>query len=134
MPSWFPNNGLKLQESSLTILRVAAIYGPGRIPIERLQRGFVFPPERQIGYTNRIHVDDLVQVCLAASMPNVSGVFNVADGCPMRMNQYFNLVAEIWGLPFVTESSDETDLAHISGPMWSYLRSSRRIDNQRHVA
>ncbi len=115
----------------LTIIRVAGIYGPQRIPVQRIKQGFVLPPKEDVGYTNRIHVDDLVQVCLAAARYEACGLFNAADGTPMRMNDYYKLVAEIWGLPAIVESSKPRDLEHISSMMWSFLRSSKRIDNRR---
>ena len=121
----------KQNEVSFAILRVAAIYGPGRIPVKRVKRGMILPTEEETGYTNRIHVDDLVSVCLAAANALESGIFNVADGHPLRMGGYYRLIAEIWGLPPIQESSDSVVLEEMSATMRGYLRESRRIDNSR---
>ena len=48
------------------VLRVPGIYGPGRLPLERLQRGEPTLRPEDAGPGNRIHVDDLVTACVAA--------------------------------------------------------------------
>ncbi len=116
---------------SLVVLRVAGIYGVGRLPIERIRNGLVLPSKDAIGYSNRIHVDDLVQVCRASGLASACGVLNVADGHPMLMSDYFNLVAEIWGLPPVEHLTEEAPPIDLSNMFKSYLQESRKIDNRR---
>ena len=118
----------------LVVLRVPAIYGPNRIPVERLRQGLKLPRRASVGYSNRIHVDDLVRICMAAADSNVSGIFNVSDGMPLRMIDYLNLVAELWHLPPVRETDDPAELAAISEGMRSYIRESRKIDNKKMLA
>ena len=116
---------------SLAIFRVAGIYGPGRVPVERLRQGIALPKIQPDGYSNRIHVDDLVSACVAGLVGDETGIFNVSDGHPMRYSDYFNLVAEIWNLPGVAElGTDEVDES-LSPTMRSYLNESRKIDNQK---
>ena len=121
---WAEKNGV-----SLAIFRVAGIYGPGRVPVERLRRGIVLPKIRPVGFSNRIHVDDLVTACVAGLIGNEMGVFNVSDGHPMRYSDYFNLVAEIWNLPGVIERAASEVDESLSPTMRSYLGESRKIDN-----
>ena len=116
---------------SLAIFRVAGIYGPDRVPVEKLRKGIVLPQNRPDGFSNRIHVDDLVNACVAGLLGTAQGIFNVADGKPLRYRDYFNLVGEIWGLPGVKEANSNQSGAHISPAMQSYLRESRKIDNKR---
>ncbi len=123
---WAKQNALEL-----VVLRVAGIYGPDRVPVERIAKGLTLPPRSDIGFSNRIHVDDLVEICMAASKPAVSGIYNAADGIPLRMIDYMNLVAEIWGLPRVKETSDSDRLNALSESMKQYLRESRKIDNSK---
>ncbi len=122
--SWAQAAGIEL-----VILRVPAIYGPTRVPTRRLREGVVLPPRQQCGYTNRIHVDDLVQICRLAGESKTCGTFNVSDGTPMRMIDYFDLVAEIWSLNKPATSPSATD--GLSSAMAEYLRDSRKIDNTR---
>ena len=49
------------------VLRVPGIYGPHRLPLERLGRGEPALRPEDCGPGNRIHVDDLVSVCIAAA-------------------------------------------------------------------
>ena len=56
------------------ILRVAGIYGPGKLPLERLAKQTPMVGEREAPWTNRIHITDLVSVCEAAmALGNVVG-------------------------------------------------------------
>ena len=121
-----------LNDIDLVILRVPAIYGPGRAPVKRIRQGLTLPPEEQCGFSNRIHVDDLVQVCRLAGEVEVMGVFNVSDGVPLRMSKYFRIVAEIWNLPEPQLSKSATE--SLSDRMVAYLRDSRKIDNSRMLA
>lgn len=116
---------------SLAVFRVAGIYGPGRVPIERLHQGIVLPKNQPVGFSNRIHVDDLVSTCVAGLNGVETGIFNVSDGHPMRYSDYFNLVAQIWGLPGVVER-DADEIEHSLSPtLRSYISESRKIDNRR---
>ena len=116
-----------------TILRVPGIYGPGRLPIERLKRSEPMIRHSEAGYSSRIHVDDLVAACLlAGSAPRaVERIYNVSDGNPTSMTEYFERVATLTGLPppeLVTRAEAEKTL---SPGLLSYLAESRRIDSSR---
>jgi nucleoside-diphosphate-sugar epimerase len=113
-------------------LRVAGIYGPGRLPLDRLRRGLPMVAEDEAPWTNRIHADDLAAVCVAAMDRAPSGaVYNVSDGHPGNMADYFNRVADLAGLPRppVVRLADAD--GRLSEGLLSYLRESRRLDNRR---
>jgi nucleoside-diphosphate-sugar epimerase len=114
------------------ILRVAGIYGPGRLPIERLQRGSPVLREAESPWSNRVHVDDLVTACLAAADQDDSGrIYNISDGHPTTMTNYFNSVADACGLPRPPQVSMAEAQTALSAEMLSYLSESRRLDNSR---
>lgn len=114
------------------ILRVPGIYGPGRLPRERLERGLPVLRESESPWSNRIHVDDLVAACLAAMTRGTSdNAYNVSDGHPSTMTDYFNQVAEALGLPRPRQVSRAEAEQTIDAGMRSYLAESRRIDNHR---
>ncbi len=116
----------------LVILRVAGIYGPGKLPLARLQRGEPTVQESEAPYTNRIHIDDLVQVCLAAMARGGDGeVYNVSDGAPGNMTDYFNRVADWAGLPRPPQISLAEAQLQLSAGMLSYLQESRRLDSRK---
>ena len=124
--SWAERHGV-----SLAILRVAGIYGPGRVPTERLRQGFVLPNSQSGGFSNRIHVDDFAAICATGLAGDATGAFNVSDGHPLRYRDYFDLVAEVWDLPKVEVDDESVSRNPISPTMQSYLRESRKIVNRK---
>lgn len=116
----------------VTVLRVGGIYGPGRLPEARLRRRAPILLEDQCGYTNRIHVEDLVSICLAAGeSTRESRVYNVSDGHPGNMSGYFKAVAQRLGLPPPEEIPMAEARERLSPELMSYLLESRRMDNRR---
>lgn len=114
--------------TELVILRVAGIYGPGRLPLDRLDTMTVVCPE-EAPWSNRIHVDDLVTVLRAAASRRRPGpVYNVADGHPTSMTDFLYRVADAAGRPRppcvpLAEAPD-----HLSPGMLACVRESRRLD------
>jgi nucleoside-diphosphate-sugar epimerase len=93
---------------------VPGIYGPNRLPLDRLQRDEPVLCPEDCGPGNRIHVDDLVTVCVAALDTLASGAINVADGDYASTTDYLCATAELAGLPrprFVTRRSEDADIA-----------------------
>lgn len=114
----------------LVILRVSGIYGPGRLPLMQISQGQPLLQEAVAKPSNRIQVDDLVQVCLAA-LERGSGIYNVSDGAPCSMTAYFNACADVLGLP----RQPQVDLAEAQRVMppllFTYFVESRVVDNRR---
>jgi len=116
----------------LVILRVAGIYGPGRLPEQRLREQTPMPASEDCGYTNRIHIDDLVDICVETmARREVTGVFNVSDGTPGTMREYFDLVADALGYARLPVLARDQMAANLNTRMMSYLGESRRIDNSK---
>jgi len=116
----------------LVILRVAGIYGPGRLPLERLAARTPMVRPEEAPFTNRIHVDDLVTACLAAMEHGLDGaVYNACDDSPSTMTQYFIDVADAAGLPRPPLISLDEAADRLSPGMLSYLAESRRVCNRR---
>ncbi len=83
------------------ILRLAGIYGPGRLlaRVEQLRRGdrLTGNPE---AWLNLIHVDDAVRAVLAAETRGVAGAtYLVCDDQPLRRREYYSALAESVGAP-----------------------------------
>jgi nucleoside-diphosphate-sugar epimerase len=114
------------------ILRVTGIYGPGRLPVSQITSGQPVLDERIANLTNRIHADDLARVCLAAAERAENGdIFNVSDGHPGTMTEYFNAAADFLGLPRPRQVSREEAQQVMSPLMLSYVSESRRMDNRK---
>jgi nucleoside-diphosphate-sugar epimerase len=113
------------------ILRVPGIYGPGRLPIDRLRRSEPALRPEDAGPGNRIHVADLVAACVAALERRVSGAFNVTDGNPATTTEFLQRTAAIAGLPAPPLVALADAPGRISAGMLAFLRESRRVDNRR---
>ena len=119
-----------LHDVPLVILRVAGIYGPGKLPVARIKSGQPIVTEEDSPFTNRIHADDLVTICERALMDtNIVGTYNVTDGHPGTMYEYFNGVAAAFGLPAPPAISLQEAQDQLSEGMLSYMAESRRISN-----
>ena len=127
LTAWCRSHG-----SQWVILRVPGIYGPGKLPLARLRKGLPVLHEQDSPFTNRIHGDDLAAICVAAmhsEFPDT--VYNVSDGHPSNMTDYFFRVAAAAGLPrppVVTRAQAQQQL---SAGMLSFLNDSRRMDNSK---
>ncbi|MDF9393484.1 MULTISPECIES: SDR family oxidoreductase [Methylococcus] len=114
------------------ILRVPGIYGPGRLPLQRLRAGVPVVRQEESPYSNRIHADDLAQVCVAAGRrATAEGVYNVSDGHPTNLTDFFYAVADRFGLPRPPAISLEEAQRVLSPAMLSFLAESKRLDNGR---
>ena len=87
------------RDTRCVVVRVPGIYGPHRLPLERLGRGEPAIRPEDSGPGNRIHVDDLVSACIAAVEMPVSGVFNVGDGDHASTTEFLLRTASLAGLP-----------------------------------
>ncbi len=113
-------------------LRVAGIYGPARLPIDRIEKGVPVLRKEQAPYSNRIHADDLARVCLAAVQKGTDGaIYNVCDGEESTMTDYFMTIADFFGLPAPPEISMAEAQTEFTPEMLSYHLESRRLDNSR---
>jgi nucleoside-diphosphate-sugar epimerase len=113
------------------VLRVPGIYGPDRLPLERLTRREPALRPEDSGPANRIHVDDLVTACVAAIERPVAGVCNVGDGDHSSTTVYLQATAELAGLPPPELVSLADAAGRISPGMLAYLVESRRVDTKR---
>ena len=81
--SWL--DALKNSSTSIQIMRLAGIYGPGRNVIDQVLGGRARIIEKQDQVFNRIHVDDIGTILMASmDRPNDGAIYNVADqeACP----------------------------------------------------
>ena len=114
------------------ILRVPGIYGPGRLPVERIRRGIPVLCEEESPWSNRIHADDLAQACvLAARQGGAGAIYNVSDGDPTTMTDYFHRVADLLDLPRPSAISMAEARITLGPGILSFLEESKRLDNRR---
>lgn len=114
------------------VLRAPGIYGPGRLPVERVQAGEPVLADADSPWTNRIHIEDLAAAALAAAREDApTGVFNAADGAPTKMGAYYRELAALLGAPAPPAIDRARAELEWSPLRLSFLRESRRLDNTR---
>ena len=124
---WGPAQGV-----AVTILRVPGIYAANRLPVERLQARTPALISDEDAYSNHIQSDDLARlVCAAVYHGKPQRVINACDGGETKMGDYFDEVADAFGLERPARMP-AAELQKIASPMlWSFMRESRRVTNTR---
>ncbi len=119
----------------VSLLRIPGIYATDRLgghPRERLARAAPVLRAEDDVYTNHIHADDLARACVAALYRGLpQRVVNVCDDTDLRMGDYFDLAADLCGLPRPPRLSRAQAAAVLSPMQLSFMGESRRIHNQR---
>jgi nucleoside-diphosphate-sugar epimerase len=83
-------------------------------------------------YTNHIHADDLARACIAALWRGQpQRIYNVNDDTALRMGDYFDLAADLYGLPRPPRVSRQEAAEKLSPLLLSFMSESRRMDNRR---
>ena len=118
--------------SRLAILRVPGIYADNRLPVERLQKGTpALAPDDDV-YTNHIHADDLARIIVAALFRARPGrIYHAADDTQMKMGEYFDAVADAFGLPRPPRMARDELKNAVSPMLLSFMSESRRLSNVR---
>lgn len=81
------------------VLRMAGLYGPGRLPRRSaLLAGEPVTADPE-GYLNLIHVDDAADVAARAGEGTPSRLYLVADGSPVRRREFYESIAGRIGAP-----------------------------------
>jgi nucleoside-diphosphate-sugar epimerase len=118
-----------------SILRVPGIYAPDRVggtPRERLQKGTPVLEARDDVFTNHIHADDLARALVAALwLGKPQRIYNASDDSEMKMGEYFDLAADLYGLPRPRRVARSTAQDELPLVLLSFMSESRRLDNRR---
>lgn len=121
--------------SRSVVLRMAGIYGPGRVPFLELLRAGKPIAAAIDGHLNLIHVDDAAAVVFAAAgIPNEElsherRVYCVSDGNPVKRSEYYGEVARRIGAAEPTFVAPDPN-----SPRAARAASDRRIRNDRMLA
>jgi nucleoside-diphosphate-sugar epimerase len=116
----------------VSILRAPGIYAADRLPLERLRRATPALSAEDDVYTNHIHADDLAYLAFLALLRARPGrAYNASDDTHMKMGEYFDLVADTFGLPRAPRLA-RTELEKTVSPVQlSFMSESRRLVNTR---
>ncbi|HMW16545.1 MAG TPA: NAD-dependent epimerase/dehydratase family protein [Accumulibacter sp.] len=116
----------------VSILRAPGIYAANRLPIERLRQGLPVLRAEEDVFTNHIHADDLANLALAALRHGrANRTYNASDDSQIAMGDYFDLIADRFGLPRPPRLTRQEVQASVSSRQWSFMNESRRLRNHR---
>jgi len=98
-----------LAEQSLpsTVLRLAGLYGPGRLQlIERLRAGQLRVPRETPHWANRIHVDDAAAaVAHLLQLKSPQPLYLGVDDMPMPLDELYDFLAALIDAPLPAEGA-----------------------------
>jgi nucleoside-diphosphate-sugar epimerase len=118
-----------------SILRIPGIYAadrPGGTPRERLLKGTPVLEAGDDVYTNHIHADDLARALIAAVWRGKpQRTYNVNDDSMMKMGEYFDFAADLYGLPRPPRVPRSTAQDQLPLMLLSFMSESRRLCNAR---
>jgi nucleoside-diphosphate-sugar epimerase len=118
-----------------SILRIPGIYALDRVggtPKERLLKRTPVLRAADDVYTNHIHADDLARACVAALWRGqAQRVYNVNDDTALKMGDYFDMAADLLGLPKPPRVSRSSATESLPLMLLSFMSESRRLDNAR---
>ena len=111
------------------IFRAAGIYGVGRSPFDALRDGTARIIEREGQVFNRIHVDDICRIIIAAmAKPRSGRIINLADHKPAPQGDVVRHAAGLIGIEPPTPQKLED--ANLSSMAHSFYVSRRRVGSR----
>jgi len=130
MRHWGRSSGVRV-----SILRIPGIYAndrAGGTPRERLLKGVPVLQAQDDVYTNHIQADDLARACcLALWRGAAQRTYNVNDDSVLKMGDYFDVAADLYGLPRPPRIPWEHAAQQLPVALLSFMNESRRMVNQR---
>jgi nucleoside-diphosphate-sugar epimerase len=118
-----------------TVLRIPGIYAADReggTPRARLARGTPVLRAEDDVFTNHIHADDLARACARALWrARPQRVLNVVDDTVLKMGDYFDLAADLYGLPRPPRLARDAARDQLPLMLLSFMSESRRLHNRR---
>lgn len=117
---------------AVSVLRTPGIYAADRLPLERLHRADPVLCAEEDVYTNHIHAEDLARLAwLALHRARAGRVFNACDDTRLKMGDYFDRVADRFGLPRPPRVSRAEAAQRLTPLTLSFMSESRQLDNTR---
>jgi len=116
----------------LVILRVPGIFACERLNLTRVLRQMPVVCPDEAAFSNRIHAEDLAEVCLRLSEADAPvGIFNIADDQPSSMTDYVWQLADHFGVPRSPCRPKAEVMAGASPMLREFLGESKRVRNDK---
>ncbi|WP_243041816.1 NAD-dependent epimerase/dehydratase family protein [Dyella sedimenti] len=98
---WEAERWLAAQPLPSTVLRLAGLYGPGRLQLlDRLRAGAARAPRAVPHWANRIHVDDAAAaIAHLLSLEAPASLYLGVDDTPLPLHELYDCLAGLLGVP-----------------------------------
>ena len=111
------------------IFRVPGIYGPGRLPIDRILEGEPILRSSDAKVTNLIHVEDLARLTWNSLIDSVvNEIFNVSDGNPTTSTDYYLKICKVMNLKSPDQINIDEAKKVFTERRMSFLNESRILN------
>ncbi len=132
---WGRSSRGSAQPVRISLLRIPGIYASDRVdgtPQGRLRKGTPVLAASDDVFTNHIHADDLARACIAALWRGQpQRAVNTNDDTRLKMGDYFDLAASLYGLPKPPRISRADAQTQLPPMQLSFMAESRQMDNTR---
>ncbi|WP_164101692.1 NAD-dependent epimerase/dehydratase family protein [Candidatus Laterigemmans baculatus] len=120
--------------AATVVLRMAGLYGPGRVPrLAMIRRGEPIATASE-GFLNLIHIDDAAECVLRAwAHPAPAPLYLIADGHPVVRAEYYQEMARLSGSPPVRFTASTASSPTASSPTASSPTASSRGDSNKRI-
>ena len=114
----------------MIIMRISAIYGPGRNILEQLKNGTAKAIYKENQLFSRIYIDDICNIIsLSMEKDKLSNIYNLADDLPSPQYEVIEYGAKLLNIPSPTRINFEE--ADLSLATKEFYLSSKKISNQK---
>jgi len=117
--------------SSVAILRLSGIYGPGQSALIQVARGTAKRIDKLGQVFNRIHVEDIAQAIDAAFTQRAEGIVNVTDDEPTAQGVPVAFAAKLLGVAPPPEVLFDEAAKNMSPMALSFYAESKRVRNDK---
>jgi nucleoside-diphosphate-sugar epimerase len=96
---------LSLQSTPSTVLRLAGLYGPGRLQlVERIRAGQARAPRAHAHWANRMHIDDAAgAIAHLLQLREPQALYIGVDDTPLPLHELYDYLARMTGAPAVPD-------------------------------
>jgi nucleoside-diphosphate-sugar epimerase len=117
--------------TSVAVLRLAGIYGPGRNALAQVANGTAKRIVKSGQVFSRIHVTDIASVIDSAFAQRTNGIFNVSDDEPTAPQDVISFAANLLERPAPPEIPFAQAAKDMSPMALSFYSECRRVRNDR---
>jgi nucleoside-diphosphate-sugar epimerase len=121
-----------MHKINLSILRVAGIYGPNRLPIKKAEAQAPLIRREEAPMVNLIYINDLVNIAIKLA-GKVTGemIFNVSDGAPKPWGETQRIVTGLFNIEPALEVSYADYWQQATNRLQEFLLNNKKLSTEK---